>query len=49
MAFFWLRVAHAAGFIAGVARAPLRPLLYFTGWCLMLVHAWQVIAHAIPA
>ena len=46
MAFFWLRVAHAAGFVSGVARAPLRPLLYLTGWCLMFVHAWQVIAHA---
>ena len=46
MIFFWLRVAHAAGFISGLARAPLRPLLYLAGWFLMLLHAWQIVAHA---
>jgi uncharacterized MAPEG superfamily protein len=46
MIFFWLRVAHAAGHITGFARAPLRPLLYLSGWSLMLVDAWQIVVHA---
>jgi uncharacterized MAPEG superfamily protein len=46
MSFFFLRVAHAVGFITGFARAPLRPLLYLGGWGLMFVHAWQIFAHA---
>jgi uncharacterized MAPEG superfamily protein len=46
MIFFWLRAAHAVGFISGLARAPLRPLLYLGGWFLMLLHAWQIVAHA---
>ena len=44
--FFWLRVAHAIGIISGLARAPLRPMLYAGGWVTMLVVAWQVVAHA---
>jgi uncharacterized MAPEG superfamily protein len=44
--FFWLRVAHAVGFITGIAKAPLRPLLYLGGWVLMLLYAWQIVAHA---
>lgn len=27
----WIRVAHAVGFISGLARAPLRPLLDLSG------------------
>jgi uncharacterized MAPEG superfamily protein len=46
MIFFFLRVAHAIGYVSGLARAPVRPLLYLGGWTLMLVHAWQVLAHA---
>ena len=46
MVFFWLRVAHAIGHISGVARAPIRPLLYVSGWCVMLVDAWQIFAHS---
>lgn len=46
MIFFLVRVLHAIGFITGVARAPLRPLLYLAGWTVMLVHAWQILAHA---
>ncbi len=46
MIFFWLRVAHAIGFVSGLARAPLRPLLYVSGWVVMLIHAWQIVAHA---
>ncbi|MGL4240946.1 MAG: MAPEG family protein [Beijerinckiaceae bacterium] len=43
--FFWLRVAHAVGMISGLARMPVRPLLFTAGWVVMLVFAWQVFAH----
>lgn len=46
IAFFWLRVAHAAGMISGVARAPVRPMLYVSGWVATLVMAWQVLSRA---
>ncbi len=42
--FFWLRVAHAIGMILGVARMPLRPMIYFSGWLVTLAYAWQVLA-----
>jgi uncharacterized MAPEG superfamily protein len=42
--FFWLRVTHAIGMISGLARLPLRPMLYFSGWIVMLVFAWQVLS-----
>ena len=41
--FFWLRVAHAAGMISGLARLPLRPMIYFSGWLVTLIYAWQVL------
>jgi uncharacterized MAPEG superfamily protein len=44
--FFWLRVAHAIGMISGLARLPLRPMIYFAGWIVMLVFAWQVMLKA---
>lgn len=44
--FFWLRVAHAVGMVTGLARQPLRPAIYFTGWLVTLVYAWQVLAFA---
>jgi uncharacterized MAPEG superfamily protein len=44
--FFWLRVAHAIGMISGLARLPLRPILYFSGWVVTLVYAWQVLSAA---
>jgi uncharacterized MAPEG superfamily protein len=44
--FFWLRVAHAIGMISGLARLPLRPMLYFSAWIVMLVFAWQVLIKA---
>jgi len=44
--FFWLRVAHAIGMITGLARLPLRPMIYFAGWVAMLVFAWQVMLKA---
>jgi len=41
IAFFWLRVAHAVGMISGVARMPLRPLIFSAGWvcCLLMAYA----------
>jgi MAPEG family len=44
--FFWLRVAHAIGMISGLARLPLRPMIYFAGWVAMLIFAWQVLLKA---
>ena len=43
--FFWIRVAHAIGYVSGLARAPVRPLLYVSGWVVTLTYAWQVLAH----
>lgn len=42
--FFALRVVHAVGFITGLARLPVRPMIYFSGWIVMLVYAWQVVS-----
>jgi len=44
--FFWIRVAHAIGYVSGLARAPVRPLLYVAAWVVTLVYAWQVLAGA---
>jgi uncharacterized MAPEG superfamily protein len=46
MAFFGVRVVHAAGYISGLARLPLRPILYFSGWVITLIHASQVLLGA---
>lgn len=43
IAFFAVRVLHAIGYISGVARKPLRPMLYLTGWLITLVHASQLL------
>lgn len=38
IAFFWIRIAHAIGMISGIARMPLRPILFNLGWlCCMLM------------
>ena len=38
IAFFWIRVAHAAGMITGFAKMPLRPILFTGGWiCVALM------------
>ncbi|MEO1788339.1 MAG: MAPEG family protein [Pseudomonadota bacterium] len=44
VAFFWLRVAHAAGMITGVARFPARPMIFTAGWVCILLIGWQVLA-----
>jgi uncharacterized MAPEG superfamily protein len=45
VSFFWLRVAHAIGMISGLARLPLRPMIYFAGWIVTILYAWQVLSH----
>lgn len=46
IAFFWLRVAHAVGMISGVARLPLRPIIFTLGWVCCLIMAYAVFAAA---
>src|ERR1700733_10117492 len=46
IAFFWLRVAHAIGMISGLARLPLRPMIYVAGWIVMSILAWQILSKA---
>ncbi|MEM8656691.1 MAG: MAPEG family protein, partial [Pseudomonadota bacterium] len=43
IAFFWLRVAHAVGMISGIARFPLRPIIFTAGWLCILAIGWQVL------
>lgn len=43
LVFLVVRVAHAAGMISGVARFPLRPILFSTGWLCCLVMAYAAI------
>lgn len=42
IAFFWLRVAHAVGYITGKAAFPLRPLIFTAGWVCCLIMAYAV-------
>lgn len=44
IAFFWLRVAHAIGMISGLARSPLRPMIFVSGWLCILLLAYAVFA-----
>ncbi|MBW4710284.1 MAPEG family protein [Roseobacter sp. YSTF-M11] len=44
IAFFWLRVAHALGMISGVARFPLRPMIFVGGWLCCLIMAYAAYA-----
>ena len=46
IAFFWLRVVHAAGMISGLARFPIRPILFTASWLCILAIAWQVLTAA---
>lgn len=43
IAFFVVRVLHAIGYISGLARAPIRPMLYVSGLLLVLIHASQIL------
>ncbi|MEM6636692.1 MAG: MAPEG family protein [Pseudomonadota bacterium] len=42
-AFFWIRIAHALGMISGVARMPVRPILFTAGWVCILVLFLEVL------
>ena len=44
IAFFWLRVAHAVGYITGHAAFPLRPIIFTLGWvcCVLMFSALMV-------
>lgn len=42
--FLAVRLLHAAGIITGVARFPLRPILFTIGWACCLVMAYAAIA-----
>ncbi|MDR5728497.1 MAG: MAPEG family protein [Terriglobia bacterium] len=44
--FFWLRALHAIGMITGLAKFPIRPLLYVAGWIVTLVFASQILSKA---
>ena len=44
IAFFWLRVAHAVGYITGWAALPLRPLIFTAGWVCCLIMGYAVFA-----
>jgi uncharacterized MAPEG superfamily protein len=45
--FFWLRVAHAIGMISGLARLPIRPMIYVAGWLITLLFALQIMLKAV--
>jgi len=46
IAFFWIRVLHAAGMISGLAHMPLRPILFTAGWVCCLIMGYSVFAAA---
>jgi uncharacterized membrane protein YecN with MAPEG domain len=44
IAFFWLRVAHAVGYITGKAAFPLGPIIFTAGWIFCLIMAYALFA-----
>ena len=44
IAFFWIRVAHAVGYITAWARMPIRPILFTAGWVCVLIMGYAVFA-----
>ena len=42
-AFFWLRLIHAAGMVSGLARFPLRPIIFTLSWLCTLTIALQLL------
>jgi uncharacterized MAPEG superfamily protein len=42
--FFWLRVLHAVGIIWGIAKMPLRQILFVLGWVCTLIMAYAAFA-----
>jgi uncharacterized MAPEG superfamily protein len=45
--FFWLRVFHAIGMITGLARSPVRQIIFTASWLCTVAITWQVFAEAI--
>lgn len=41
--FFWLRVAHAAGMITGLARFPVRPVIFTAGFACIVVMGVEIL------
>lgn len=44
IAFFWLRVIHAIGMISGIAKEPLRPILFSAGWICVMIMGYAAFA-----
>lgn len=42
--FFWLRLAHATGMITGIARFPIRPVIFTASWLCTIAVGVQLIA-----
>ena len=42
-AFFGLRVLHAVGMISGLARFPVRPMIFLAGWVCVLAVAGSIL------
>lgn len=53
LAYLILRVAHAVGYVTGLAQIPVRPILFTGAWVCILVIAgaiiWQVLAGSSAA
>ena len=47
LAFLGLRLAHAIGMISGLARMPVRPILFSLGWICCLLMAYAVFTASI--
>lgn len=47
IAFFWLRIAHAIGMISGIARMPVRPIIFNLGWVCVMIMGYSVFAAAL--
>lgn len=43
MAFFWIRVIHAAGMISGMAIFPIRPIIFTASWLCTLSVAVAIL------
>lgn len=43
VAFFWLRILHAVGMISGIARFPLRPIIFSASWLCTLAIGVQIL------
>ena len=43
IAFFWLRLAHAVGMITGLARFPIRPVIFTASWLCTLAVGTQLL------